>query len=355
MAPSLVSLAYLACTIPLTWAASAPAGPAHPPLLTALGQDADLSKFYSLFTSTGGGKPAPELEERFNNPRDGLFRVVLAPTNRALAALPPTTLARLARPSSYELLVALLRTHLTDAVDGRLLSADKLLSRNLTSVEGFQLAVGPDGSIVSNPGLLKSDPDNQPLSAPQASLVRSKPSGPFLPAIQAANGAIFKIDAVINPFATYFGRDRPSPNNAALPAVQPRKDKSATMADVLSSDPDLSALHTILAAVAPDFLQRLALFSHDVGSKNPANVSTVFLAPANAFTRSKVDSASRPFNAGLSRELLTGGFGEIHHDQIAKAAIAVQGDMVGNAKVVRRVKARNGEVWITKRWLDPMI
>ena len=54
------------------------------PVLTTIGQDPDLSMFYSLFFKTGFmGKPGPMFEERFNDPRrlDGTKYTVFAPTN----------------------------------------------------------------------------------------------------------------------------------------------------------------------------------------------------------------------------------------------------------------------------------
>ncbi|KAG5976134.1 hypothetical protein E4U55_007490 [Claviceps digitariae] len=351
--PSLLSLC-LSCLsiIPLSHATT----PNPPALLSALGQDADLSILYHLFNSTGGssGTPAPDLEDRFNNPRDGLYRIVFAPTNSAFAALPPATLARLTQPTSYELLVALLRTHLSDPVTGPL-AVEALPDRTFRSVEGFQLLVAGNGSVVSNPGVLSSDPDNVPLPAPQANLVRRasssssvNSSGPFLQGIQAANGAIFKIDSLINPFATFFGRDHPRSASLPPPVVLPNQNHSAvTMADVLSSDEDLTGLHDILTAIAPDFVQRLALFPHDTSGTTAMKTTTttttmVFLAPGNNTTLSRVESATWPFNAGLSRHLLLGGFGELRGQTDGRVGIevagtdrtiAVQGDVVGNARV----------------------
>ncbi|KAG6005768.1 hypothetical protein E4U21_007719 [Claviceps maximensis] len=122
---------------------------------TRLGQRNNVVQAAGLVQSGGVGhdKPAPDLEERFNNPLDRLYHIVFAPINDAFAAL--------------------LHTHLSDPVEGpRLVAVEALPNRTFTTVEGFQLVVAGNGPVVTNPGVLSSDPDNVPLPGPQANLVR---------------------------------------------------------------------------------------------------------------------------------------------------------------------------------------
>jgi hypothetical protein len=311
-----------------------------PPLLDAISSDAQLSSFYSLFNGTGIGGPAFPIQERFNLPSDTQCRIIFAPTNNALEPLISTTLARLAQPINYQLMLALLQTHITDPVPGACSYApEALLNQTYRAVEGFTLAVSSNGSIVTNTG------------APQANLVRLS-NGSFDSGVAASNGKIFKIDSLLNPWITYFGEDASvSTTLSEFSSVTP-----TTMADVLASDPSLTALNGLLRVIAPEFIDRLYL-----GPVQPSrtNSTTVFIAPDDSTTAEKAVQAMAPFNVDLSRSLLLAGFGE--YDAYSRTLrsvytgkeIAVAGDKVDNARVIKRVKAENGEVWFISRWLDP--
>ncbi|KAK7541001.1 uncharacterized protein J3D65DRAFT_617153 [Phyllosticta citribraziliensis] len=164
------------------------------PLLTTISNDPDLTTFYSLFNATGGqsGLPGPDLEERFNVPNFGPY-TAFAPTNDAFDKVPDPVIELLTAASSYQLVLAILRTHIAKGS----LPPDDLNngSATLVSVEGFQLEFRPQdgGTKINGQAVLSTD-------AP----------------LQAANGIVYKIDRVIDPFVSYFGDDQNQDNAVPL-------------------------------------------------------------------------------------------------------------------------------------------
>ncbi|KAK8162662.1 FAS1 domain-containing protein [Phyllosticta citrichinensis] len=164
------------------------------PLLTTISNDPDLTTFYSLFNATGGqsGCPGPDLEERFNTPDFGPY-TAFAPTNDAFDKVPDPVIKLLTAAPSHQLILAILRTHIAQGF----LPADDLNngSTNLISIEGFQLEfrLEEGGTKINGQAVLSTD-------AP----------------LQAANGIVYKIDRVIDPFVGYFGDDQNQDNAVSL-------------------------------------------------------------------------------------------------------------------------------------------
>ncbi|EME82344.1 uncharacterized protein MYCFIDRAFT_203985 [Pseudocercospora fijiensis CIRAD86] len=318
------------------------------PILTTLASDPDLKEFYRLFNSTGGesGKPGPGFEERFNNPSTGVKYTVFAPTNKALKKLPKPILDTLIRPSSFELLSTILRNHI---VLGELGDAEIGANEVIRFVGGFSIQFDASFGIQSNPGLTKTD---VPIHN-QANLIKDETGQPIR--LQASNGAVFKIDNLLDEFVTYFGTD--ASKSDSLPQITKQ---SGTMDTVLkNSEPSLSELNSLYEKVYPDFLTRLSLRSN----APDVNQQTVYLAPNNAafdiLPAAAGEKAAEPSNFGATTFLLGHGLGT--WDQKAGVVrsvdgfnISVKGDRAGNARVEKRVCVENGCVWVVGRWLDPI-
>ncbi|EKG11291.1 hypothetical protein MPH_11636 [Macrophomina phaseolina MS6] len=275
------------------------------PLLTAIGRDPDLSIFYSLFNGTGGsqGVPGPALEERFNDERDGREYTAFAPTNEAFSTLSPDFISTLTAAPSYELLLAILRTHI---VEGDLPPSD-LVSGPVESIQGFTLSFDntytSNTTVTTNTDVSSSDT----TTGPQALLLRDEEGPAFTP---ASNGRIYKLSRVLNPFTTYFGADAAS---ISSPSSPPSSTASGTVTDILLTHPNLSILSTTLEQIDPDFLTRLTLFADgdNTQERQQQQPQQIYLAPSNAaFAALPADAlarATQPSNAVLSAWLLSFG------------------------------------------------
>ncbi|KXT13684.1 hypothetical protein AC579_8118 [Pseudocercospora musae] len=313
------------------------------PVLTTLASDPDLTSFYSLFNSTGGesGKPGPGFEERFNNPSTGVKYTIFAPTNDAIKKLPKSIIDNLIRPSSFELLSTILRNHIAL---GELGDAEIGANEVIRFVGGFSIQFDASLGIESNPGTTKSE---IPVHH-QANLLKDKSGQPIR--LQASNGAVYKIDSLLDEFATYFGIDAPGTSNG----TPPLQTSAGTMDTVLRTDPGLSELNALYKKLDPDFLTRLSL-----SSKTPL----VYLAPSNAafdlLPAAAREKFTEPSNFGATSFLLRHGLGT--YDPKAGMVrsvdgfnVTIKGDRASNARIQKRICVENGCVWLVGRWLDPI-
>ncbi|GME65861.1 hypothetical protein GTA08_BOTSDO00201 [Neofusicoccum parvum] len=278
------------------------------PLLTTISKDPELSIFYSLFNSTGGaeGKPGPALEERFNDARDGRRYTAFAPTNEAFSQIPQEVVSLLIQPPSYELLLALLRTHIAQ---GFLSPSSLLTDSPIETIQGFTLTFthptnSTDTTIATNANTTPSSASPADLSTnPPPSLLHNPQGHPLT--TPASNGLLYKTTHFLPPFPTYFGADAP-----ASPPAPPPASLAPTMASILETHPALSTLAAALRRVNPAFVARLALFAADGDDGQ-----TVFLAPGDAawaaLPAGAGASAVQPSNEGASAWLLGFGLGEV--------------------------------------------
>ncbi|KAF9773177.1 hypothetical protein IL306_009083 [Fusarium sp. DS 682] len=311
-------------------------------VLTVLEQHKDLTAFYNLFKSTGDGDgiPEPAFEERFNDNRVGLDFTILAPTNEAIAKVPGLA-EKLTTATGYPLLAALLRTHI---LPGKLGPHD-LYSKNIIAVEGFSVHTSPNGDIITNSGLTKSDV----RAGTQAKLLKDGRGKPVR--ISASNGVVYKIDNILDPFLTYFGEDS-AKSHRSLPAI--KHSPSKTMKDILAADPQTSRARELLNIVAPWFPNdRLDIgFS---GHRAKENSKVVFLVPSNEALKYFTKKAEAPGNADATRFFLMAGFGRMDGRHIKGRAgfkLKVEGGRVMNAKVEKRECGSNGCVWRIGRAID---
>ncbi|KAK7520344.1 FAS1 domain-containing protein [Phyllosticta citriasiana] len=303
------------------------------PLLTTISHDPDLTTFYSLFNATGGesGLPGPDLEERFNTPNVGPY-TAFAPTNDAFEKLPEEAIKLLTAAPSYQLILALLRTHIAKGS----LPAEALNngSANLTSVEGFKLGfrLEDGGTKINGQAVLSAD---EPL--------------------EAVNGLVYKIDQVIDPFVGYFGEDQNQDNAQNGPNNQEASSQggcTGTMASILLEDAELSTIASALQIVDPLFDKVLSL---DGLGKSP-----IFFAPSNgAFEQAGASIAVQPSNVDFSSLLLRFGLvPEGIEDGKAKSIrefeLVIEGGRINNAVVEKIDCGCNGCVARVSRWIDPI-
>ncbi|RKK95528.1 hypothetical protein BFJ68_g14742 [Fusarium oxysporum] len=232
-------------------------------VLTVLEEYKDLTAFYELFKSTGGGIgiPEPAFEERFNDNNVGLDFSILAPTNEAIAKVHGLT-EKLTTAVGYPLLTTLLRTHI---LPGKLVPHD-LYNKNIVSIEGFSIHTDSKGVITTNPGLTRTDV----RARTQAKLLKDKKGKPIR--VPASNGIVYKIDNILDPLLTYFGEDS-ARNHSSLPTIKHSPSKS--MKDILAADPETSRVRELLYTVAPWF-PRIVLIcrSPDVAQRRTPRLST---------------------------------------------------------------------------------
>ncbi|CBY01968.1 hypothetical protein IAQ61_006563 [Plenodomus lingam] len=319
------------------------------PVLTTLKNTADLTQFYELFRSTGGiqGIPGPPFEQRFNDPKQGLEYTILAPTNEALKKLPPGYLAQLQKPSSYELLAIILRTHI---LPGNVQMQDAAQSKQpIRMIEGFSVLFNSALDITTNPNLTSTEIP----AGTQAHVIKDSLGKPVR--IDASNGAVYKIDNLLDVFDTYFGAD------AAGDAQAPVTIASGTMGDILCTESELSTLCTFYRDNDPDFLARLS--TAPCGSNQGNDTHTVFIAPGDRawgyLPQGTLANTAQPHNFGASTLLL--GFGLGQYDAAACEAqntygynITVRNGLANNARITRKIQGVNGQVWVAGRWLNPM-
>ncbi|KXS99138.1 hypothetical protein AC578_9817 [Pseudocercospora eumusae] len=323
------------------------------PVLTTLASDSDLTSFYRLFNSTGGdsGKPGPGFEERFNNPSTGVKYTVFAPTNEALKKLPKPILENLTRPSSFELLSTILRNHIAL---GELGAAEIGSNEIITFVGGFSIQFDASLAIDSNPGTTKTE---IPIHH-QANLIKDNSTGQPV-RLQASNGAVFKLDNLLDEFLTYFGLDA-SNNDGGLPKIVEQAG-NLTMDKVLEQEPQLSELYSLASTLWPDFLTRLSLRGGEHDDDDAKR--TVYLAPSNAafdvLPAAAREKFTEPSNFGATSFLLGHGLGTFDEGagvvrSVDGFNITIMGDRASNARVEKRICVENGCVWVVGRWLDPI-
>lgn len=216
-------------------------------------------------------------------------------------------------------------------------------------VGGFSIQFNGSLGIESNPGTTKSE---VPVHH-QANLIKDETGQPIR--LQASNGAVFKIDNVLDEFVTYFGIDTPGKSATPPPIVK----QSGTIDMVLKNEPELSELNSLYEKLDPDFLTRLSL-----GSELPGvDQKTVYLAPNNAafdiLPGAAREKFTEPSNFGATSFLLGHGLGT--YDQNAGVVrsvddfnITIKGDRASNARIEKRICVENGCVWLIGRWLDPI-
>lgn len=265
---------------------------------------------------------------------------------QAIKKIPQAVIDNLIRPSSFELLATILRNHIAL---GELGAAEIGANEIIRFVGGFSIQFNASLGIETNPGVTQSE---VPVHH-QANMIKDSTGQPIR--LQASNGAVFKIDSVLDEFVSYFGVDATGMYSSPPAIVK----QSGTMATVLKTEPDLSELNSLYEKIYPDFLTRLSL-----GSGMPAiDETTVYLAPTNkAFdilpTPSREKSVE-PSNFGATSFLLGHGLGT--YDQKAQVVrsvdgfnISIKGDRASNARIEKRICAQNGCVWLIGRWLDPI-
>ncbi|ORY61627.1 FAS1 domain-containing protein [Pseudomassariella vexata] len=314
-----------------------------------ISEDPDLSQFYALFKSTGGnsGIPGPPFEERFNRAETLVRYTVFAPINSAFANLNPELIKTLTSPPAYPFLASILKTHLTE---GELSSINLTNGGTFTAVEGFKINVS---AAESQTGISING---------QARLISSIP-------VQASNGAVFKIDGIVDPYADYFGRDSSSPHpaesNTSMPVCDGDVANQTSMADVLNSTPQVSTFMRWLGAVAPEFVTTLDSIPKAEGDAN----ETVLFAPSNtAFANlpsTAVDKALEPHNQPLTAWLLKNQFVRMsgRANTISMFGLPLATTMapngnvsvINNANVEReKVCSCNGCVYVVSKWIDPL-
>ncbi|KAF2844705.1 hypothetical protein T440DRAFT_302896 [Plenodomus tracheiphilus IPT5] len=324
------------------------------PVLTTLKNTPDLSRFYELIKSTGGssGIPGPPFEERFNDPNQGLQYTILAPTNEALQKLPPQVLTRLQTPLSYELLATILRNHI---IPGNVNLQDVAQSqRPIGLIGGFSVLFDPDFGIVTNPNLTSTDRS----AGTQAHVIKDSTGNPFR--LNALNGAVYKIDNILDGFLTFYGADATSSTEPPVTMEIGR-----TMGNILCADSQLTITCSFYRNYYAGFLRRISLppSVREQGA-DPNNITnSVFLVPSNAawdvLPPGSLEKAAEPHNFGASSLLIGFGLGQYDRadGEVRSTSgfnISVRNGRANNAKILKKIQGSNGQVWVAGRILDPI-
>ncbi|KAK4616183.1 hypothetical protein CLAFUW4_10469 [Fulvia fulva] len=316
------------------------------PVLTTISQDPDLSMFYSLFFKTGFmGKPGPMFEERFNDPRrlDGTKYTVFAPTNQALQKLPSTVIEQLQEPASFPLLEQILYTHVIQA---DLRAQDFGSNKQFRTAGQSTLGFDRSGCVTSNAGLTRT-------AAPQycqARIVNQRNSP-----LRASNGAVYKIDGLIDGLITFFGEDA----GGRMPSISY---ESGTVQDVLARDSELSTLNRLYTDIAPSYLVRLGLYDAD---RQGGKKKWIYLAPSNTAFEALPQGAMEAMMAPATNPFssFTLGFGLVNNysQRMPMQATSTTGfnitiadGKVNNARVEKKTCVDNACIWHIGRLIDPV-
>ncbi|KAJ4419418.1 hypothetical protein N0V82_005000 [Gnomoniopsis sp. IMI 355080] len=331
------------------------------PLLSTIATIPALATFSSVLNVTGGNKPNPALEERFNSALDRRNYTALVPTNevrglecqqhlepltdlscQAFAKVSPNLVDILTAAPAYPILESILRTHIAE---GLVTSANIISASPVVAIEGFPLVAQSNGAV----SVFIND---------QARIVAVDTF--------SLNGVVHQIDQVLNPFTAYFGVS----NATTAPQTS---DTYGTIADILLNDERLTNIRDVLLTLHPEFVHgRLQLSKPDGGLQ-------IFAAPSNdAFAAAPpgtVDNSKAPSNQPLSLQLFT--FGLLNSDtkyedldfsagpvQVASAFTYINvtvkqtpgaATLLNNAAIQAQVCGQtNGCVWILDRILDPL-
>jgi uncharacterized surface protein with fasciclin (FAS1) repeats len=254
---------------------------------------------------------------------------------QAFAALDPDVIAALTTPASYQLLEAILRSHIAEA----LLTTEDVHTpgKSVESIEGTPLTFNSANDTVT--------------INKQARLI-------FTSRTVVGNGVIFKITSLLDPLVGIFGTDLNSTISA--PTAPKAFQNPDSIASALASVPDLSIYMDLLNATSPDFLSLLD------ASLSPGKNLSIF-APSNAAfqTLGMTAQALQPSNQAFSSYLLKYPFIDTTHagqdmsivgfpatvrrdgtgaiTSVNNAAVTGKGYCVGSACV-----------YTVDKWLDPV-
>ncbi|KAG8625780.1 hypothetical protein KVT40_006181 [Elsinoe batatas] len=309
------------------------------PLLTTIAGIDDLSTFSDAVKDSGGPKPNPAFEERFNSPLDGRNYTAFVPTNAAFAKIPKPVLDTFLSTPAYELFEAIIRTHIAEG-----LFPSPSSSNPIISIEGFPImsSTSPNATVLNN----------QPLLLPTP--------------IPASNGLIHRIDHLLNPFTSYFG--------VSTTDVHPTfTGADGTIYDLVQHDPRLSSFKEKLSIISPRALERLdlhkpngewtivALPSNDAFAALPQQAMPAFVAPSNRALSEFVLTAG--FLAG-GKKLKELGLGKAGDEAMVeggldgwelKVRVGERGGVrLNNAAVQGEVCVENGCVWLVDRVVDSL-
>ncbi|KAF2222900.1 FAS1 domain-containing protein [Elsinoe ampelina] len=310
------------------------------PLLTTIAGIDDLSVFSDAVTDSGGPKPNPAFEERFNSPLDGRNYTAFVPTNAAFAKIPKAALDTLLSTPAYELFEAIIRTHIAEG-----LFPSPSPSTPIISIEGFPImsSTSSKGTLLNNQSLLLPDPP-----------------------VPASNGLIHRIDQLLNPFTSYFGVSTADAHPSFTGA-------DGTIYDLVQNDPRLSAFKEKLSIISPRALDRLdlhkpngewtivALPSNDAFAVLPQQAMPAFVAPSNRALSEFILTAG--FLAG-GKKLTELGLGKAGDEAKVeggldgwelKVRVGERGGVrLNNAAVQGEVCVENGCVWLVDRVVDSL-
>ncbi|KAI8938675.1 hypothetical protein NX059_004543 [Plenodomus lindquistii] len=269
----------------------------------------------------------------------------------ALQELSPQVLTRLQTPLSYELLAAILLSHI---IPGDIDLRDAARSQQpIGLVGGFSALLNSDFGITTNANLTSTA---VPLSA-EARVLKDESGDPVR--INASNGAVYKIDSVLDGFLTYFGSD------AASAAEPPLTSVNQTMGDILCADSELMTTCSYYQDYYAGFLRRISLppSVREQGADPNTVTNSIFLVPGNSawdvLPEGALETAARPYNFGLSSLIIGLGLGQYDEDagvirSTSGFTISARNGRANNARILRKVQGSNGQIWVAGRILDPI-
>ncbi|KAF2672531.1 hypothetical protein BT63DRAFT_422983 [Microthyrium microscopicum] len=333
-------------------------------ILDVVRDDPRLSALATIIAGTGGGGINPDLEQRFG--LNGKNFTIFAPVNDAFTKGNPSFHKQLKLSENYPLLLSLIRSHIADG-NIYLPAPGNRISGN--SVEGYPIVLGVDqqGSRTI---------DNKYYTVNITSMRKVE------------NGHIYTIDRVLDPFVQSFGMTIPQnkKTDALLTTPPGTPIPYATMADIVSSDPNLSTWRGIMNEVSPSFMKRLA--EKPASSPKlcpPGTAKPNAILPDNAafeyLSKEYRKSLKAPFNFATSLQLLSFGITKptclswedivgivraykgykiYSHDSemnmtITEPAKGSGEFFLNNAKLTfANMCAGNGCIWVVDRLIDPV-
>jgi uncharacterized surface protein with fasciclin (FAS1) repeats len=271
-------------------------------------------------------------------------------------------LAQLSIPQNYPLLLSIIRTHFAE---GRYDNYELVAAKSIRSAEGHPIRI-----------LNTKESTRLDCQYYNSTIVSN--------GIEADNGIIYKVDRVLDPYASIFGMSDPSLQPVVTKIDTTPRQEEKTMTDLVLAEPRLSQWTGLMKEVLSAILKRLgdrrgpegvacttphpfaALPANEAFSYLPSNYTKVLRAPFNFALSSHLLAweISVPtcvtFQDIMNTIKTEGHFNIYSHRADINLTITETSKgsgelMLNNARVLMANRcAGNGCIWIIDRFVDPV-
>jgi uncharacterized surface protein with fasciclin (FAS1) repeats len=284
---------------------------------------------------------------------------------KAFSRITKPVLDQFAVPLNYPLLLSLIRNHFVEGPTNQTLLPSLNQKKSVKSAEGYSISLSStsEGTTIDNHSY-SSKVNNTPTIA--------------------SNGVLYKVDKLLDPFASAFGVSSTNHTGKATPLDQTPRQEDKTMTDLVIAEPQLSQWTKLMKEVLSAILKRLGDRRGAEGKDCPQPKPFAMIPTNEALAHLPVNYTNllaAPFNFALSSHLLAWGisvptcasFDDIMASVRTKGSFKIfshradinltitesskgSGELlVNNARVLMANRcAGNGCIWMVDRMIDPV-